>query len=156
MPVCVWLTMLMGAAVSSTHSGGVCGGLFSCAGVWMPSPKVDVGQHIHMQHRLFALLTFVLSVVLMVVAKRTAPHARAAALQVHGLVLGQVVLGILTLYSFGSFPEWYYLLSILHLGWGTVLWLGALNVGLEMRSYAAEAPQAPQPAKPTQPTKRSR
>ena len=77
-------------------------------------------------------------------------------LQVHGLVLGQVVLGILTLYSFGSFPEWYYLLSILHLGWGTVLWLGALNVGLEMRSYAAEAPQAPQPAKPTQPTKRSR
>jgi cytochrome c oxidase assembly protein subunit 15 len=143
MPICVWVTMLIGGAVSSTHSGGVCGGLFSCDGAWMPSPKVDVGQHIHMQHRLFALITFVLSIVLMVVAKRHAPHARSAAMQVHGLVLGQVVLGILTLYSFSSFPDWYYPLSIMHLGWGTLLWLAALNVGLEMRSYSATPAAAP-------------
>ncbi|MCA3244042.1 MAG: COX15/CtaA family protein [Alphaproteobacteria bacterium] len=137
-PVLVWLTMLMGAAVSSSHSGGVCGGLFSCAGVWLPSPKVDVGQHIHMQHRLFALLTFILSVVLLVVAKRRSqPPIRQAALQLHLMVLGQVVLGILTLYSFASFPEYYYPLSIAHLGWGTLTLLAAVAVPLTLASVPA-------------------
>jgi len=137
-PVLVWLTMLMGAAVSSSHSGGVCGGLFSCAGVWMPSPKVDVGQHIHMQHRLFALITFALSVALLVVAKRSqlAP-VRQAALQLHLMVLGQMLLGILTLYSFAYYPEFYYPLSIAHLGWGTLTLLAALVVPLTLAATPA-------------------
>jgi heme A synthase len=137
-PVLVWLTMLIGAAVSSSHSGGVCGGLFSCAGVWMPSPKVDVGQHIHMQHRLFALLTFIHSVVLLVVAKRRGiPAVRSAALQLHVMILGQVVLGVLTLYSFASYPEFYYPLSIAHLGWGTLTLLAALAVPFTLASTPA-------------------
>jgi heme a synthase len=127
MAVLVWVTMLIGAFVSSSHVGGVCGGLFSCAGVWMPSPKVDLGQHIHMQHRVFALLTVILSIVLVVLAKRTAPHLRKVALHVHLMVWGQVALGIATLYSFASYPEYYYPLSIAHLAWGTLVWLAALG-----------------------------
>jgi heme a synthase len=142
MPVLVWLTMIIGAAVSSGHAGGVCGGLFSCAGVWMPSPKADVGQHLHMQHRLFALLTFAYSIVLIIIAKRgltdplRAPLKRAA-LRVHMLVLGQVSLGVLTLYSFAHYPAWYYPLSIAHLGWGTLLLLGAVALPLTLASTAA-------------------
>ncbi len=133
MPLLVWLTMLIGAFVSSSHAGGVCGGLFSCAGQWMPSPKADLGQHIHMQHRLYALLTFALSVGLIILAKRTAPALRKVALHVHVMVLGQVVLGIATLYSFASYPQFYYPLSIAHLGWGTLLWLAALGAVFTLR-----------------------
>lgn len=128
----VWVVMLIGAFVSSSHVGGVCGGLFSCDGVWMPSPKVDIGQHIHMQHRLFALLTVILSIVLVILAKRTAPHLRKVALHVHLMIWGQVALGIATLYSFASYPEYYYPLSIAHLAWGTLVWLGALGALLTL------------------------
>jgi heme a synthase len=139
-PILVWFTMLIGAAVSSSHSGGVCGGLFSCAGVWMPSPKVDVGQHLHMQHRLYALLTFIHSIVLLVVAKRSGLQTvRSAALQLHMMILGQVVLGIATLYSFASYPEFYYPLSIAHLGWGTLTLLAALAVPFTLASTQATA-----------------
>ncbi len=150
-PALVWLTMLIGAAVSSTHSGGVCGGLFSCAGVWWPSPQVDVGQHLHMQHRLFALLTFAHSVALLVVAKRSGILAvRRAALALHGMILGQVVLGILTLYSFASYPGLYYPLSIAHLGWGTLTLLAALLVPLHLKAATGvdnRAAAKPKPAK---------
>lgn len=127
MAALVWVTMLIGAFVSSSHVGGVCGGLWSCAGNWMPSPKIDLGQHIHMQHRLFALLTVLLSIALVILAKRTAPHLRKVALHIHLMVWGQVALGIATLYSFASYPEFYYPLSIAHLAWGTLVWLGALG-----------------------------
>lgn len=132
MALLVWATMLIGAFVSSSHAGGVCGGLFSCDGVWMPSPKVDIGQHIHMQHRLFALLTFALSLVLVVLAKRTAPALRKVALHVHLMVLGQAALGVATLYSFASYPDYYYPLSIAHLAWGTLVWLAALGAILSL------------------------
>ncbi len=133
MAVLVWVTMLIGAFVSSSHVGGVCGGLFSCAGNWMPSPKVDLGQHIHMQHRLYALLTVVFSIVLVVLAKRTAPHLRKVAVHIHLMVWGQAALGIATLYSFASYPEYYYPLSIAHLAWGTLLWLAAVGGVLTLR-----------------------
>lgn len=129
---CVWLTMLIGAFVSSSHSGGVCGGLFSCGGVWMPSPKIDLGQHIHMQHRIFASLTVVLSVLMLILAKRTAPGLRASALHAHVMVWGQVALGIATLYSFANYPGLYYPLSIAHLAWGTLVFLAALGMILNL------------------------
>jgi heme A synthase len=126
----VWVTMLVGAAVSSTHSGGVCGGLPDCLGSWMPSPKVDVSQHIHMQHRLLAVLVLVLSVVQMVVVKRLAPTLRPQAVGAHVMVWGQVLLGVLTLYSFANYADFYYVLSIVHLGWGTLLWVVAVRLAL--------------------------
>lgn len=128
----VWLTMLIGAFVSSSHAGGVCGGLFSCAGNWMPSPKVDLGQHIHMQHRIFAVLTVVISIVMLALVKRTAVSLRSAALHGHGMVWGQVALGIATLYSFSGYPEYYYPLSIAHLAWGTAVWLAAIGIVLNL------------------------
>ncbi len=128
----VWGTMLIGAFVSSSHVGGVCGGLFSCAGQWMPSPKIDLGQHIHMQHRLFAVLTVVMSIVLMVAVKRTTPALRKVAMHAHGMVWGQVALGVATLYSFASYPQYYYPLSIAHLAWGTAVWLAAIGVVLNL------------------------
>lgn len=130
--ICVWLTMLIGAFVSSSHSGGVCGGLFSCAGNWMPSPAVDLGQHIHMQHRILALTTVILSIVLIILAKRTAPQLRASALHAHIMVWGQILLGVATLYSFAYYPEYYYPLSIAHLAWGTLVWLAAIGIILNL------------------------
>jgi heme A synthase len=134
----IWTTMIIGAAVSSTHSGGVCGGLLSCDGVWMPSPKVDVQQHLHMQHRLFALLTTLLVIGLTIAIKRTAPHLRQAALRVHMGIWGQVILGILTLYSFAHYPSYYYALSIAHLGWGSLLLLAALALVLQHAAPASK------------------
>jgi len=148
MPLLVWVTMLIGAAVSSNHWGGICGGLMSCAGVWMPSPKVDIGQHIHMQHRLYALLVFVASVVWVIVAKRkfTAHQPlRDAALQFHLMVLGQVALGILTLYSFAHYPAFYYPLSVAHLGWGTLLLLAAWALPLTLYSIGTAPKKTTKP-----------
>lgn len=121
----VWVTMLVGAFVSSSHAGGVCGGLFSCAGQWFPT--ADLSQHTHMMHRYLALTTFTLSIVLLVLAKRAAPALRPAARHLHVMVWGQVALGIATLYSFAGYPQFYTTLSIAHLAWGTLVWLGAVG-----------------------------
>lgn len=125
----VWATMLVGAFVSSSHSGGVCGGLPDCAGQWLPT---DWQQHMHMQHRFFALATFVLSIVLLAFAKRLTPELRPSALKLHLMVLVQAALGILTLYSFSSYPWFYEILSLAHLTWGTFLFLAAVGVNLTL------------------------
>jgi heme a synthase len=129
MPFFVWATMLLGAMVSSSHSGGICGGLPLCDGVLMPT---DFGQHLHMQHRIFALLTFVLSIVLVAVFKRKLPALKPTALHVHFMVLGQVALGILTLYSFSLYPPFYSLLSVAHLAWGTLTFGAACALPLSL------------------------
>lgn len=125
----VWLTMLIGAFVSSSHSGGVCGGLFSCAGEWAPA---DLGQHVHMQHRFFATFSVLASIAVLVLARRTAPRLRGSALHGHLMVWGQVALGIATLYSFSHYPAYYQALSIAHLAWGTLLWLVAVGMILNL------------------------
>ena len=128
----VFVTMLIGAFVSSSHGGGSCGGLFSCIGNWMPSPKVDLQQHVHMQHRFFATFTVIVSILMLILAKRTAPALRPSALHGHIMVWGQVVLGIATLYSFAEYPDFYYPLSIAHLAWGTLVWLAAVGIILNI------------------------
>lgn len=129
----VWATMLVGAFVSSSHSGGVCGGLFSCAGSWSPIwDAADLQQHSHMQHRIMACTTLILSIILLILAKRTAPQLRPSAIHGHVMVWGQVALGIATLYSFASYPEYYPLLSVAHLAWGTLVWLAAVGIILNL------------------------
>ncbi|NBV54658.1 MAG: hypothetical protein EBR79_02985, partial [Proteobacteria bacterium] len=128
----IWLTMLIGGYTSSSGSGGVCGGLFTCLGQWWVSPKVDLQQHIHMQHRLWALITTALSIALVILAKRTAPHLRKAALHAHIMLWGQITLGIATLYSFEYYPSLYYPLSIAHLAWGTLLFTAAIGLLLNI------------------------
>ena len=129
----VWMTMLAGAMVSSSYSGGVCGGLFSCGGAWWPA---DLQQHLHMMHRYLALATVVTSVILIILAKRTAPatgpNLRHSAIHSHIMVWGQVALGIATLYSFAYYPSWYQPLSILHLAWGTLVWLASFGTILTL------------------------
>lgn len=122
--VSVLVTMLVGAFVSTSFSGGVCGGLFSCAGQWFPH---DMQQHVHMMHRIWALLTVILSIVMVIIIKRKAPALRATALHSHLMVWGQVALGIATLYSFSDYPQYYSALSIAHLAWGTLVWLAAIG-----------------------------
>jgi len=129
----VWVTMLMGAMVSSSYSGGSCGGLFSCGGQWWPA---DLQQHLNMMHRYLALTTAITSVILVILAKRTAPakgpNLRASAMHSHGMVWGQVALGIATLYSFAYYPAYYQLLSTTHLAWGTLVWLAAFGTILTL------------------------
>jgi cytochrome c oxidase assembly protein subunit 15 len=119
----VYVTMLMGAMVSSAHAGPACGGLFSCKGAWMPQAFLEV---MHMKHRYLALATFAFSIVLMVLAKREDPQVRRAARLVHVFVLVQVAFGVAVLYSFFGYAEFYQLLSVVHLSWGMLLYMMVL------------------------------
>lgn len=132
MALLVWVTMVVGGMVSSSHAGGLCGGLPSCAGAWWPN---DTFQQYHMLHRFLALLTFAAAAGLVVAAARLGqpqPLPRLAKHIFH-VVVGQALLGVLTLYSFSHYPSLYYPLSILHLAWGTVLLLGAVGALLTLR-----------------------
>ncbi|MFZ2587163.1 MAG: COX15/CtaA family protein [Alphaproteobacteria bacterium] len=137
LPVAVLATMMLGAYVSSSHAGGVCGGLFSCAGNWMPS---DIDQLVHMKHRYMALATVVLAVALRLVASNQPSPMPHAARALDGMVLGQVALGIATLYSFEHYAQHYQWLSLGHLAWGTLVWLVA--VGTAMNLYYGHAGRA--------------
>lgn len=126
----VWLLMVVGAFVSSSHAGGLCGGLFACDGAWLPA---DPLQAVHMLHRYLALLVFGLSIALLAVAKRQAMHLQSAASAFHLMVLVQVAIGIATLYSFGFYAEMYPYLSLLHLAWGTLVWMVIIGTLLNLR-----------------------
>lgn len=126
----VWLLMVVGAFVSSSHAGGICGGLFSCGGQWWPA---DAAQAIHMLHRYLALAVFVLSIVLLALGKRRAMHLQGALASFHYMVLVQAALGIGTLYSFVYYAEYYRYLSLLHLAFGTLVWMVAVGLVLNLR-----------------------
>jgi cytochrome c oxidase assembly protein subunit 15 len=129
----VFVTMIMGAMVSSAHAGGSCGGLFSCQGSWLP--QGDFQQFLHMKHRYLALTTFAWSIVLMVLAKREDPQVRKSARFVHVFVLIQVVFGVSVLYSFSNYADFYQTLSVTHLAWGmlvysmTLIGIGKIYMG---------------------------
>lgn len=117
----VFLTMLLGAMVSTSYAGGSCGGLFSCHGEWMP--KGDLGQLLHMKHRYMALFTFLLIVAYFIKSCKGVPEVRKTAMGLKILVTVQVVIGIATLYSFSDFAGAYQALSVFHLAWGTLLFM---------------------------------
>jgi cytochrome c oxidase assembly protein subunit 15 len=118
----ILLLMTVGGYVSSSHSGGVCGGLLSCGGDWFPK---DLQQHSHMMHRYLATLVVLLTGAYIGIAKRRAPGLKKAAVALHLMAWGQVALGVLTLYSFGDYPAFYEVLSVAHLGWGTLVFMVA-------------------------------
>lgn len=126
----VWVTMMVGAFVSSAHAGGLCGGLFDCAGTWLPD---DLGQRMHMAHRALALLVVAWSIALIIVTKRRAPALKKSAVKAHVMVWGQAALGIATLYSFANYADHYRMLSLLHLAWGTVVFMVAVGLVLRLR-----------------------
>lgn len=115
----VFLTMLAGAMVSTSHAGGVCGGLFDCAGTWWPSD--DHYQQLHMLHRFIASLTMLTLLALVLEAKPRHKGLYKTAKTAFVFALVQAGFGILTLYSFSHYANFYQFLSVVHLAWGTVL-----------------------------------
>jgi cytochrome c oxidase assembly protein subunit 15 len=105
-------TMLVGAMISAGHYGAICGGLLVCLGQIWPD---DFGQQFHMKHRYMALITLIFGVFLVLLTKRTAPEWRRPVLYIKGLLGLQVLLGVITLYSFSYYPQFYMLLSVGHL-----------------------------------------
>ncbi|MDE0723453.1 MAG: COX15/CtaA family protein [Alphaproteobacteria bacterium] len=144
--VAVFLTMIMGAMVSSAYAGGSCGGLFSCMGNWMPSE--DFQQLIHMKHRYLALLTFFLVGVYFSMVKNIHPELKKSAKAFKVFLLGQIILGVLTLYSFSHYADYYMHLSVAHLAWGTLFFmatvgtLGKIYYGAAGGSHYKEADHA--------------
>ena len=123
--VLTFLTMIMGAMVSSSHAGGVCGGLLSCMGDWMP--KEDLGQLLHMKHRYMAIMTFVAILAFYMVNRKDETPLKKTAFGLKVLVSVQVLIGIVTLYSFSHYAEYYQFLSVFHLAWGTLLFMACIG-----------------------------
>ncbi len=123
--VSVFLTMVMGAMVSSAHAGGSCGGLLSCMGEWMPSE--DFQQLLHMKHRYLALLTTLLTVFYFIKVKKVHPELKKSAIAFKVFLLGQILLGVLTLYSFSHYADYYMHLSVAHLAWGTLFFMATIG-----------------------------
>ena len=115
----VYFTMLAGAMVSTSYAGGVCGGLFDCAGTWWPED--DAVQQIHMIHRFMVALTILTILALRIETRRGHATLRKSAKVAEIFVIVQIALGILTLYSFSHYANFYQFLSVAHLAWGTVL-----------------------------------
>lgn len=121
----VFLTMIMGAMTSSSYAGGVCGGLFDCQGSWFPT---DALQQMHMVHRFLALAS--VAAVLAFASKAYAmniPELKKTSKGLLILVGVQIALGIFTLYSFSHFAEFYTTLSIVHLAWGTLVFMASIG-----------------------------
>lgn len=117
--VMVFFTMLAGAMVSTSYAGGVCGGLFDCAGSWWPAD--DVAQQIHMIHRYMVGLTILTILALRIETRTEHPALRKSAKVAEVFIIVQIALGILTLYSFSHYANFYQVLSVAHLAWGAIL-----------------------------------
>lgn len=118
--VSVFVTMIMGAMVSSSYAGGICGGLLSCQGTWLPELMTE---RLHMSHRLFAFITLALAVVVMILGKKEGEVFAKSAKRLKMMVGAQVLIGIITLYSFDYYAEYYQFLSVFHLAWGTLVYV---------------------------------
>ena len=127
--VIVFVTVLIGAMVSTSHAGGVCGGLLDCHGHWLPADNYEA---LHMAHRFFALLVLLSAIALFVGRKLEDAALQKSARITFIFTLIQVALGVLTLYSF-QHPLGYHALSVMHLGWATVLFTVVLAANIKMR-----------------------
>jgi cytochrome c oxidase assembly protein subunit 15 len=120
-----FFTMLLGAMVSTSHSGGICGGLPLCHGEFMP--KGDFQAIIHMKHRLFALFTVLIALTLFMTSYTQDITYKNTAKGVNILIGLQVVIGTVLLYSFSHYAWAYKGLSVFHLAWGTIILLAIVG-----------------------------
>ncbi len=90
--------IILGGLVRHTASGLACFGIPLCNGELWPSHS---GAHLHMIHRIFALVLGTFVIGLAVVVRRRAPGSRPAQLALGAilLVLVQITLGVLSVYS---------------------------------------------------------
>ncbi len=119
----IWTTMILGAMVSSSHAGGLCGRLPDCLGAWWPG---DPAQQLHMLHRFAAFTTIALIMGLWFFLRKTSGTwvKTSRKLVVMGIVQG--LIGVAVLESFAVDIRLYQVLSVLHLAWGTLVFTVAL------------------------------
>jgi cytochrome c oxidase assembly protein subunit 15 len=117
--ISTFLTMIIGAMVSTSFSGGVCGGLPFCNGEIMPTG--DLGAMLHMKHRFMALFVILLTLLFVFFSRKEHATYQKTAKGLFIIVLGQVIIGITVLYSFAHYAWGYQALSIFHLAWGTLI-----------------------------------
>lgn len=126
----VFVQLVLGAVVRHTGSAPACTAQFPlCNGQWLPA---TTEQWIQTAHRLMAVV--VLAVVL--VASLRARHAaRPLAYGALALVLTQLTLGMVTVWT-GIRPLW----ATAHLLFGALLWVDVVALLLAVRPAAATAP----------------
>jgi heme A synthase len=115
----VFIQLLLGALVRHLGAAMVCLGMPSCTmgGDWWPDAGV---QHLHMIHRGFGVVVAIVTTIAAVVVARRVrswPSLRLLALVAPLLVIGQVVLGILTVMSMRAVP-----LAVGHFAGAASLW----------------------------------
>jgi heme A synthase len=114
--------IVLGGIVRHTASGLACFGIPLCNGELWPSHP---GAHWHMSHRIFAVVLGIIVVSLARAIRAAGPRSRAARLAGYavGLVLVQITLGVLSVYSMLS-------LSAVTLHLGVAALLLACNVSI--------------------------
>jgi heme A synthase len=73
------------------------------------------------------------SLLLVVLSRHQAIHLQTSATVLHVMVWGQAALGIATLYSFEHYATRYEYLSLAHLAWGSLVWLVACGLLMNLR-----------------------
>lgn len=120
-----FFTMLLGAMVSTSHSGGVCGGLPFCNGEIIP--KGDFGAILHMKHRFFALFTVATGLLLLFLSQSEDKAYQKTAKGINIIIWLQVLIGVILLYSFSHYAWAYKGMSVFHLAWGTLIILSTVG-----------------------------
>ncbi len=123
----VFIQLLLGALVRHLGAAMVCLGMPSCTrdGDWWPDSGV---QHLHMLHRGFGVVVAIVTTIAAVVVARRARSwqtLRMLALAAPLLVVGQIVLGILTVMSMRAVP-----LAVGHFAGAASLWALWMSAGL--------------------------
>ncbi len=132
----VFVQLLLGALVRHHGAALACVGMPSCnigGGYWSTEPL----QQLHMIHRGFGCVVGLISIIAAVKVGRAAkswPSVRLLAIGAPLLVLGQIVLGIMTVYTLRSVP-----FAVGHFAGGTALWAVWLSLLFVTRSRIAIA-----------------
>ncbi len=115
----VFVQLLIGALVRHLGAAMVCLGMPTCtiSGAWWPEAGV---QHLHMIHRGFGVVVGIVTTIAAVKVYRAARSwsgLRAMALVAPLLVVGQIVLGIFTVWTMRAVP-----LAVAHFAGAASLW----------------------------------
>ncbi|MBA3397647.1 MAG: COX15/CtaA family protein [Deltaproteobacteria bacterium] len=115
----VFVQLLIGALVRHLGAAMVCLGMPTCtiAGDWWPEAGV---QHLHMIHRGFGVVVGIVTTIAAIKVYRAARSwsgLRALALLAPVLVVGQIVLGIFTVWTMRAVP-----LAVAHFAGAASLW----------------------------------
>lgn len=119
MLIATFATMLLGAMVSTSFSGGVCGGLPLCNGEIMPTG--DFGAMLHMKHRFMALFVLILTTIFAIFSRNEHETYKKTAKGLCIIIFAQALVGVSVLYSFSHYAWGYQTLSVFHLAWGTLI-----------------------------------